>query len=238
MNSTLTEATTQARNEYIALKEFTENASHEMQTPLAVIQSKLDILIQDEDLTEKQSQTLQSTYKAIQKLSKLNQSLLLLAKIENRQYDKIESINLKSKLNEKTEEFKELWQSQNVALSIHLEDVFVDMNTELADILLNNLLSNATRHNYYGGKINIELNNSQLLISNTGKTICLDKGLLFTRFYKPNESNEYNGLGLSIIKQICEASGLAVNYYFTDQLHHFQIKLNQKKSKHNIPSEQ
>ncbi len=225
MNNTLAKAMNQARSEYIILKEFTENASHEMQTPLAVIRSKLDLLIQDENITEQQSNTLQSTYNAIQKLTKLNQSLLLLAKIENRQYEKIEQINLKIKLEEKIEEFKELWQSQEIVVNSLLTGACVNMNNELADILLSNLLSNATRHNYQGGFINLELNDSSLSISNTSNHKQLDKNFLFTRFYKPNHENAYNGLGLSIIKQICDASGLKINYSFITQMHRFDIKL-------------
>src|SRR2546423_4856178 len=107
MNLTLEKATSQAQQEYLILKEFTENASHEMQTPLAVIRSKLDLMIQDEHISETQSQTLQSTYNAIQKLSRLNQSLLLLAKIENKQYEEIKTIDINAKLTEKVNEFKE-----------------------------------------------------------------------------------------------------------------------------------
>jgi hypothetical protein len=87
MNQTLERITGQAQVDYRSLKTFSENASHELQTPLAVIRSKLDLLIQDENLTEQQSIALQSTYNAIQKLTTLNQTLLLLAKIENRQFE-------------------------------------------------------------------------------------------------------------------------------------------------------
>ena len=225
MNHTLAKAMNLARSEYFILKEFTENASHEMQTPLAVIRSKLDLLIQDENITEQQSYTLQSTYYAIQKLTKLNQSLLLLAKIENKQYEKIDRINLKIELEEKIEEFKELWQSQEIVVNSSIGEAEVNMNKELADILLNNLLSNATRHNFQGGILSMELNSSMLSISNTSNHKELDKDLLFTRFYKPSQENAYNGLGLSIIKQICDASGLKINYSFMEKMHKFEINL-------------
>ncbi|GAC1419377.1 MAG: hypothetical protein NVS1B13_07650 [Flavisolibacter sp.] len=225
MNQTLAKTMNLARSEYIILKEFTENASHEMQTPLAVIRSKLDLLIQDETITEEQSYTLQSTYYAIQKLTKLNQSLLLLAKIENRQYEKIDQINLKIELEEKIEEFKELWQAQEIVVNSSSVEAYVNMNKELADILLNNLLSNATRHNFQGGIIKLELKKSRLSISNTSNHKQLDKNLLFTRFYKPSQEFVYNGLGLSIIKQICDASELKVNYSYIEKMHKFEINL-------------
>jgi signal transduction histidine kinase len=105
MNQTIQKTTNQAQQEYSLLKEFTENASHEMQTPLAIIRSKLDLLIQDENLSEDQSKTMQSAYSAIERLSRLNQSLLLLAKIENNQYAETTRINLTDKITEKLNAF-------------------------------------------------------------------------------------------------------------------------------------
>jgi signal transduction histidine kinase len=222
MNNTLEKATNQAKKDYLSLKEFTENASHEMQTPLAIIRSKLDLFIQHENLSEDQSKTMQSTYNAVEKLARLNQSLLLLAKIENNQYAETAAINFRQKLEEKTEAFHELWQSQNISLSTHLEDVVVNMNNELADILLNNLLSNATRHNYPGGFIRIDLKNKQLKIMNSSRNDQLDQQRLFSRFYKQDDK-ESNGLGLSIVKQICEISNLKIDYSFEKGNHFFVL---------------
>lgn len=221
MNTTLEKATNQAKKDYSALKEFTENASHEMQTPLAIIRSKLDLFIQHENLSEDQSKTMLGTYNAVEKLSRLNQSLLLLAKIENDQYAETSSIDLKQKLEEKTQAFHELWQSQNIVVNTHLENVVIKMNTELADILLNNLLSNATRHNYPGGFIRIDVKNKQLTITNSSRNNKLDQQRLFSRFYK-QDHKESTGLGLSIVKQICEISNLKIDYSF-DQGNHFFI---------------
>ncbi len=222
MNQTLQRTTSQARNDYITLKEFTENASHEIQTPLAIIRSKLDLFIQNENLSEDQSKTMQSAYLAVEKLSRLNQSLLLLAKIENNQYAETSPVNLKSKLEEKTEAFHELWQNQNISVSTSLTDAIVNMNTELSDILLNNLLSNSTRHNFSGGFINIELTRRQLKIINSSRGNPLDKQRLFSRFYKKNDK-EKNGLGLSIIKQICDISGFKIDYSFDNSNHTFTL---------------
>ena len=189
------------------LKEFTENASHEMQTPLAIIRSKLDLLIQDENLSEDQSKTMQSAYTAIEKLSRLNQSLLLLAKIENNQFAETTKINLKQKLEEKLDAFHELWQNQNISVSSSLKDASVDLNSELTEILLNNLLSNATRHNFSNGSIRIVLNEKQLEISNSSHEQELNSQQMFSRFFSQDKKNRYNGLGLSIIKQISDVSG-------------------------------
>ncbi|CAN5204847.1 hypothetical protein BH11BAC6_BH11BAC6_10020 [soil metagenome] len=216
MNKTLQQAINKAEEDYIVLKEFTENASHELQTPLAVIRSKLDLLIQDEHLTAQQSDAMQAAYDAIQKLSRMNQSLLLLAKIENRQFNETAAIDLKALMENKLYQFRELWQSQHIIVVTDLEEASITMNESLADILLNNLLSNATKHNKNNGAINIHLQPGMLSISNTGKLQALNEHALFTRFYKAGADNENHGLGLSIAKQICEVSNCSIRYSFDE----------------------
>lgn len=220
MNNTLEQAVNKAAQDYIVLKEFTENASHELQTPLAVIRCKLDLLIQDEQLSEQQSNAAAEAYEAINKLSKLNQSLLLLAKIENKQFDDPKQVNLKEKIETKLKHFSELWQSRNIKVQSLLEDSFITMNPALADILLNNLLSNAAKHNVADGTIEIDLKQGSLMISNTGPAQSLNTSQLFTRFYKQGAANENHGLGLSIIKQICAVSGCSIRYIFDDAMKH------------------
>ncbi|HET9824308.1 MAG TPA: HAMP domain-containing sensor histidine kinase, partial [Chitinophagaceae bacterium] len=222
MTETLRQATYQAQQDYLALKEFTENASHEMQTPLAIIRAKLDLLIQ-ENLSELQSKNVQPAYQAIEKLSRLTQSLLLLAKIENNQFSEASSINLKEKIAQKIDAFNELWQTQNINVSASFENAHVNMNNELADRLLNNLFSNATRHNFAHGYIWVKLSSKQLTITNSSLQNKLDEHRLFSRFYKHANANGNNGLGLSIIKQICDVSGFDVKYSFVDQQHSFTI---------------
>lgn len=222
MNETLQKATRQAQQDYLLLKEFTENASHEMQTPLAIIRSKLDLLIQ-ENLSEKQTKTLQPAYEAIEKLSRLTQSLLLLAKIENNQFAATSLVDLKRKIEQKIDAFNELWQNQKLVVSTSLEPVCVNMNNELADVLLNNLFSNATRYNVADGFIRVNLSEKQLTVANSSLQNKLDERRLFSRFYKPSEGKGHNGLGLSIIKQICDVSAFRIHYSFAEQQHAFTI---------------
>ncbi len=224
MNGTLQELTQTAQLEYLSLKTFSENASHEIQTPIAIIQSKLDLLIQDEALTESQSKTVQAVYDAILRLSRLNSSLLLLAKIENKQYAEVERINLKAALEEKLTEFAELWQAQGIAVNDQLTEAFLVINPQLLEILLNNLLSNATRYNFTGGSIYITLLFDRFIISNTSKEPELRRDKLFQRFYKFSASSEGYGLGLSVIKQICDASSLSIRYDFYGGKHSFTIQ--------------
>jgi signal transduction histidine kinase len=223
LNTILTDSLSKAQHDYQSLKEFTENASHELQTPLAVIQSKLDILIQNEKLAEGESEAIQSAYTAIQNLSKLNQSLLLLAKIENKQFNEQANINLKNLLQNKSSQFNELWKTRNIYAEINLSEKIISGNTYLIEILLNNLLSNAANHNKLNGSITVLLKDI-LQITNTGVPQPLDEKKIYKRFSKSNNADGSHGLGLSIIQQICVASGYTVTYNFMlPDIHSFTI---------------
>jgi signal transduction histidine kinase len=226
MDETLEKITSQAQLDYVSLKTFSENASHEIQTPLAVIRSKLDLMIQDEELTEKQSNLLQAAYNSVQKLTKLNHSLLLLAKIDNKQFQETKSINLKQKMEEKVDDFHELWTAHQLSVEANLNNAAILMNEELLDVLLNNLLSNATKYNCNNGKVKIVLAEKFLSIANTSNTSALSRETLYQRFTRASTGNESNGLGLSIIKQICDTSGLHLNYEFTNEMHVFIMHWN------------
>ena len=221
MNESLGLAAEKAEQDYLLLKEFTENASHELQTPLSIIRSKLDLLIQEEELSQRQSEIVLSAYAAIKKLSRLNQSLLLLTKIGNQQFNHIESVDLKEKIEDKLRQFQELWQHNQVTARATLDLSSVKASPELIDILLNNLFSNASNHNIPGGRIGIQLQAQQLTISNTGLAAPLDPQRVFRRFYKGEQHTGHNGLGLSIIKQICEVSSITPAYLYDQGEHQF-----------------
>lgn len=210
------------KQDYKELKTFTDNASHEMLTPLAVINSKLDTLIQTGTFTNVQGEVIEDIYLAVSRLSRLNQSLLLLAKLENNMIvaDQ-EPINLKELIEQKLRQFQELMQVQGIVLSQKLECREVSMNRYLADILINNLFSNAIRHNYDGGEIVVHLNNQELSVSNTGNPEKLSDQA-FERFYK-NAASEGMGLGLAISYQICAQYGFKLAYDFKDEKHTFLI---------------
>jgi signal transduction histidine kinase len=224
LNETLRTAIEKAEQDYLVLKEFTENASHEMQTPLSIIRSKLDVLIQHTNLSEQHGDVLAEVYAAIKKLSMLNRSLLLLAKIENQQYNDVQLIDLKQAVTEKITQLRELCQSYQVELTANLEEATIHMNTVLLDILLNNLFSNAINHNSTPGAIHITLNKKQLSISNMSTGEALDEKRLFSRFYKASINSNSNGLGLSIIKQITKVSGVDIEYSYLNPVHSFILK--------------
>jgi signal transduction histidine kinase len=223
MNESLSLASEKAKQDYLLLKEFTENASHEMQTPLSIIRSKLDVLIQDRELSEKQSELAKGAYASIKKLSRLNQSLLLLAKIENNQFGIKQDIDLYNQISDKIGQFQELWESHSIKTKIELKASSIKMSPELLDILLNNLFSNAINHNLTTGYIYIELGNKYFTISNAGLQEPLDQSRLFNRFYKASANSSRNGLGLSIISQICKVSSIKLSYQFVCDLHSFKL---------------
>lgn len=223
MNEHFRKMAANVNKEYLILKEFTENASHEMQTPLAIIRSKLDLAIQDQHLSEVQSATLKSAYASVKKLTSLNRSLLLIAKISNNQYSNSTVINIKDKLHDKIIQFQQLWKDK-LNVTYDLSDAEITANPNLIDILLNNLFSNASKHNIQNGKVMIHLTGTTLEIKNTGRPVPLDETRMFQRFYKASLEDENNGLGLSIVKQICDLSGITSSYSFSGNIHAFTFK--------------
>ena len=223
LNTTIDQFIREAEKEFTMLKEFTENASHELQTPLAIVRSKLDVLIQDENLSETQGRAAETAYAAIQKMTRLNQSLLLLSKIENRQFDETTEIDIKDLLEEKLRDYREIWESKHIHVHAHLETTSVVMNIQLADILLNNLFSNAIRHTMEGQLIELSLKNRQFDLSNTAVNGALDPEKLFKRFSKGGQSTDQHGLGLSIVEQICSVSGLKSSYRYSNGKHVFSV---------------
>lgn len=222
LNQAIISMSTRVKSDYKDLKTFTENASHELLTPIAVINSKLDSLIQTESFSQQQSKLLNDLYSAVSRLTRLNQSLLLLVKIENHLVGGNESINLRLSLEEMLSQFEEIFQDKELEVNFELADKELHASTYLIDILLNNLLSNAIRHNYKGGQISIQLNNEQLVIQNTGENIALEDEHIFTRFHKSSHS-EGSGLGLTISRQICENLKFTLNYSYDKPYHTFTV---------------
>lgn len=222
LNTAVISMASRVKHDYKNLKTFSENASHELLTPIAVINSKLDTLIQTENFSERQSKLLNDLYTAVNRLNRLNQSLLLLVKIENRLEHAKETINLQALITEMIVQFDEIFQDKNLRITSELNQKDIYASRYLADILLNNLISNAIRHNYAGGEINIHLTADSLIISNTGENAALHDDDIFKRFHK-SSSSEGSGLGLTISRQICENFGFSLNYQFISPYHSFTI---------------
>lgn len=226
LNETVLFMTQKVTMDYQTLKGFTENASHEIQTPLAIFKNKVELLSQSENLTEAQLNILQSLNEASSRLSRLNQSLLLLAKIENLQFAHIDTIDFSSMLKHYIENFVELAQAKGLRISESIEqDVLLQMNESLAEILISNIISNAIKHNVAKGVINIELNQKHFRVCNSGPELRTDPAELFGRFKKESTSGDSLGLGLSIVKTITDIYSFFISYHYEKGLHTVEIKL-------------
>lgn len=224
LNDVLTGLTKQINSDYQNLRQFSEDASHEIQTPLAIVSAKLENLLNDEDLNENQLKAIQSAHLSVQRLSKLNKELLLLTKIENNQFPTVEKISLKKIIQDKLEEFQELLDLKNISVDLQFTDDFViESNAVLCEIFMNNLLSNSINHNSTGGKIQLIQNENKFEIWNSGIAEITNPEKLFLRFYKENQSSKSVGLGLAIVAKICEVQGWKVSYTYLKPLHGFQV---------------
>ena len=223
LNEVLNKLIDQNISIYKTQKEFTENASHELQTPLAIIKNKLDLLVQKEPLTDRQYNIVEEVNVALSRISRINKNLLLLAKIENNQFEAREEVNISELVANALEFVKELRVDKNIVIHTAMEEnVTVIGNRVLTEIMINNLLFNAFTHNTLNGELSIELKKGLLLISNSGVQ-ALDEGDLYARFKKNSHNNKGNGLGLAIIYEICKKQKSSIEYTFSDHLHHFKI---------------
>lgn len=202
-------------------KAFTENASHELQTPLAIALNKLEHLIENADLGKVPTEGLAEVIAVLERIKRLNKSLLLLTRIENKQFVENEEVSIGQLLRDILEESDDYIRFRNlVADSLFTEEKTLNMNTDLARILFSNLIKNALVHNTEGGAVSLELSASSLRISNTGSKEALHPDKIFTRFYKSEAKKESTGLGLSIVKAISDLYGFRVEYqYQSPSLH-------------------
>lgn len=222
LNGAVQQMTGQILKDYEMLKNFTDNAAHEMQTPLAIINSKLDLLIQDTAVGEVHHQQLQSMYNAIGRLRQLNQSLLLLMKIENNQFGYASPVDMSVLLREMLEQIMEPINNRQLQLRTVIEPVELPVNAYLADILLSNLLLNAIRHNRDGGCMEVLLGQGRLRVSNTGPELGFAPATIFNRFTKGAHSGG-TGLGLAIVRQICDNYQFSVSYTYKDHRHIVEV---------------
>jgi len=226
LNAVLDKMTTKMALDYKNLKEFTENASHEIQTPLALISSRVEELIQQKNFTPEQMYWIENIHQSTLRLSRLHQALLLLAKIDNGQFYEHEHINLTSVAEKKLAEWEELFLLKKLAINIESSgNLVVEMNATLAEILISNLIGNAQKHNLPGGSITLRSSAKNLVIQNPGAALSKDPGQLFQRFAKQNQTSDSLGLGLAIVKRICETYDLTIEYTYQAPLHTITVSV-------------
>ncbi len=226
LNSIVTELTARAGREYTALKEFSENASHELQTPLAIIRSKLDLLIQKENLDEEQKQSIESIYQNINKLTQLNKALLLLSRIESDGFAETQTIDIAAELRRELETFSTIAEFKNITISYSILDQSpIIAHPVLINIVIKNLLSNAVKHNNERGIVNVRLANGIFSVENTGPQPADTTEKLFERFHKESPSADSTGLGLSIVKEICLLYHFILSYSYNDGFHRIVVTM-------------
>ena len=223
LNRFLQKMTEKAREDYQSLKEFTENASHELQTPTAIIRGKLDLLMES-DIRDEQAILIAEMQNALERLSRIHSSLTLLTKLENKEYEAKEPVCISNLARETLNSFDELIQMKSLVLEAYIEKgVYVSLHLALADLLITNLVSNAIRHNIPpgGGRgfIRVNLSREGLVVVNTGRQPQVPTQELFERFKKGNTGSDSIGIGLAIVRQICDLSGWDVVYEYANGLH-------------------
>jgi len=206
-------------------KQFIGNAAHELQTPIAVCQNRLEMLLDDEKLDEHQIEELGKTLQTLGNMSRLNRSLLLLCKIENGQFNDRTRVDMAQLLEQLLADFKEVYSHKQITVDLKIQEPFiVQMDESLASVLLSNLLKNAFVHNIMMGRIVVMMRQNELRISNTGSFVALDEKKVFSRFYHASGKKSSTGLGLSIAKAICDQYGMTIRYRFGEGKHHFAVE--------------
>ncbi|WP_462389708.1 sensor histidine kinase [Phocaeicola coprocola] len=204
-------------------KTFIGNASHEMQTPLAICRNRLEMLMEDETLTEHQLNELIKTHQTLENLTRMNRSLLLLCKIENGQFADTRSVCLNDILAHYLDDYKEVYAYRNITVTVTTDSLFcVEMNDSLVSVLVTNLLKNSFVHNIDGGFIYIKITADTFEISNTGEKP-LDRERIFERFYQGQKKEGSTGLGLALVDSICKANHLKIDYTYVENRHIFTI---------------
>ena len=232
LNEFLTKMTDKAREDYQSLKEFTENASHELQTPTAIIRGKLDLLMES-DIRDEQAILIAEMQNALERLSRIHSSLTLLTKLENQEYRPGEPVCISNLARETLASFDELIQMKTIELQVHIEKaVYIPLHHSLADLLLSNLISNAIRHNAVlegkKGLIRVNLTREGLVIVNTGREPIVPTQELFERFKKGNTGSDSIGIGLAIVRQICDLSDFDIDYQYAGGLHMLAVSFRSK----------
>lgn len=224
LNERLSSLISQNLGIYRQQKEFIENASHELQTPLAVFKSQLDMLLQHPDIPEAQLRNIQSLYAVSSRMGRLNKNLLMLAKMDNEQYHQRESVDVVQCLYGLLTPLRDMAESNGLTVNVEVNDALVvDANKTLLESMLGNLIVNAIRHNVPNGKIFLSITRGWLSVSNTATDGPLDPEVIFRRFNHTPDRTKGNGLGMSIVRQISVLHNWDVTYRFAGNMHIFTV---------------
>ena len=224
LNQVITQLIGNVTLAYSNQKQFVENASQELQTPLAIIRSKLDLLINSPDLTEETAHLLADITEANDRLSQMNRNLLLLTKIDNHQFPDQSMINLSHALEKLLAYYQDYYDGEPLRIQTSIQpQVSLKANVSLLEILLNNLVNNAFVHNIPDGYVHVSLSSRTLIIENTGHPIEGGTDRLFERFKKGREQSTTTGLGLSLVYRICLIYQFRLEYCYSENIHRITV---------------
>ncbi len=203
-----------ASSAYARQRTFTENAAHELQTPLAIAINKLELLAEQPATEEERMAAVGEVIAMLERLTRINRSLLLLARIENRQFPEERDVAIGALAAEVCDEFTDLAAHRGVELHVQVvQELVLRMDPGLARILVTNLVKNAIVHNVAGGDVWVEVDHHMLQVANTGSGTPLDGARIFDRFRKEATAASGTGLGLAIVKAIAGIHDLRVTYH-------------------------
>jgi signal transduction histidine kinase len=223
LNKTVSHLTDRNRKVYLQQKEFIENASHELQTPLSIFQSKLDNLMQIPGLTEAGAANLLDLEETAQRMARLNKNLLLLSKIDNDQFNEVEEIDVSKLANTLLINVKPMADMDAISIKTAIQPLSINANATLAEVLLTNLFHNAIRHTNTNGVVMVEIADRSLTVTNSGNPLKMSPEKMFERFSKESKSANSSGLGLAIVKKICDTCSYKLNYSFQEGRHTFIV---------------
>lgn len=219
-----TEATDRSDKAFEKQKQFIGNASHELQTPLAVLGGRIDWMLDNDSLGEESVGELVQMKRELGHIVRLNKTLLLLTKIDNDQFPDQTDVNLSSMVLSQKELYEEIFSSKRISCSVQVPDepVIIRMNETLASILVTNIIKNAFVHSPEGGTVALTLTENELVVANSGDSP-LDQGRIFDRFYQGAKKDGSTGLGLALAKTIADRNGLRLTYSYENGMHLFRI---------------
>lgn len=209
---------------YEQQKQFIGNASHELQTPLAIAINKLELLMEKENLSHEQAEIISETVEIIERLVRINKSLLLLSKIENRQFMDNQTVSINRMVRQTVDSLEEIAAYKTVKIDLNeMQEIRAVMDVWLAHVAVSNLIRNSIFHNISNGIVQIKISGNKLTVCNTGRQEPLDEKQIFTRFYKSQDATDGTGLGLAIVKAVCDLYGYTIRYQYRRTLHCFEI---------------
>ena len=206
-------------------KQFIGNASHELQTPLAVMSSRIEWLIDNTPTDEQQTVELLKMQRTLSHMSRLNRTLLLLTKIDNGQFPESVEVDIAAMAREQAEVCGEIYATRHLDITVKAERPLVEtMNESLASTIVNNLVKNAFVHSAEGAAIEITADTARrtLRVANDG-TAPLDADRIFDRFYQGSKREGSTGLGLALAGAVARYYGLRLTYRFEGGRHIFEV---------------